>query len=131
MATPSAMTFCLIDDEREICDLLRLFLESRGHRCVVAHDGGKGLELIRTHRPAAVFLDLQMPVMNGYEVLNALRADPIIGRTPVLLMTALTKGSDATTTEWAKSSGADYFLNKPFDFDQLLSAVETLTGVRI
>lgn len=126
-----SLKFCIIDDEREVCEILRLFLESRGHRCLLAYDGKSGLELIRTARPAAVFLDLQMPVMNGYEVLQALRADESIAKTPVLMMTALTKNSKLSTDEAAESSGADLFIHKPFELDDLLEAIEKLTGVKV
>ena len=127
-----ALTFCIIDDEREVCDILRLYFESRGHRCLIAHDGETGLRLIREHRPQAVFLDLQMPRMNGYEVLTILRQEPEIAETPVMMMTALTKENPSVTDEqMAKSANADAFLSKPFELDDLLEAVEKMTGVRV
>jgi CheY-like chemotaxis protein len=124
------LTFCIIDDEREVCDVLRLYFEARGHRCVVAHDGPTGIELIRRQKPAAVFLDLQMPKMNGYEVLQKLRAAEETKSIPVMLMTALTKESERSDTDWAKAAGADAFLSKPFELDDLLRVVEKLTGVK-
>lgn len=125
------LTFCVIDDEREVCDMLRLLFESRGHRCVVAHDGKSGLELAEKVRPAAVFLDVQMPRMNGYEVLAGLKKNPATAQIPVLMMTALTRQSDRTPDEWAKSVGADAFLSKPFEMEELFRGVERLTGVKI
>lgn len=124
-------TFCVIDDEREICDLFRLFLESRGHRCVVAHNGADGLGTVKRIQPAAVFLDVQMPRMNGIEVLAQLRADPATADTPVLLMTALAKDTPRSGEEWAKSTGANAFLHKPFEFEDLVGAVRTVTGLEI
>jgi CheY-like chemotaxis protein len=123
------MTFCVIDDEREICDLFRLIFESRGHRCVIAHNGADGLEAVRAHRPAAVFLDVQMPRMNGIEVLAAIRADKAISATPVMLMTALTQETNMPPRDWAKSTGADAFLPKPFELDDLLAQVQQITGL--
>lgn len=126
------LTFCIIDDERDVCDILRLYFESRGHRCLIAHDGESGLKLIRQHKPAAVFLDLQMPRMNGYEVLTRLRSDEAIRDTPVMMMTALTRDNPSVTNEqMAKSANANAFLSKPFELDALLGAVEKMTGVRI
>ncbi len=127
----SDQAFVIIDDEREVCDLLRLLFESRGRRCLVAHDGRQGLELVRDHQPAAVFLDVAMPVMNGYEVLNILKSDQATKHIPVLVMTALTRNSDLSRDEWARSIGADAFLNKPFEIDDLLASVEGLTGLNI
>lgn len=123
------MVFCVIDDEREVCDLFRLVFESRGHRCVVAHNGPDGLAAVRKHQPAAVFLDVQMPRMNGLEVLAAIRADEAIAKIPVLLMTALTNETNTPPRDWAKSTGADAFLAKPFELDELLEQVSALTGV--
>lgn len=126
-----ALTFCIIDDEREVCDILRLFFESRGHTCFAAHDGKTGLALIRQHHPAAVFLDVAMPDMNGYEVLIELRKDPVIGKTPIMMMSALTKNTRLSNEEWARSTGADAFLAKPFELEDLLAVVEEITGVKI
>ena len=125
------LTFCIIDDERDVCDILRLYFESRGHRCLIAHDGESGLKLIRQNKPAAVFLDLQMPRMNGYEVLTKLRADETIRETPVMMMTALTRDPSLSDEQMANSAGANAFLSKPFELDALLNAVEKITGVRI
>lgn len=124
-----ALTFCVIDDEREICDLFRLIFESRGHRCLVAHNGPDGLAIVKAQKPAAVFLDVQMPRMNGVEVLAALRADERVARTPVLLMTALTSDAPRSPEDWARSTGADAFLPKPFELDELFAAVQRLTGI--
>ncbi len=125
------MTFCIIDDEREVCDILRLFFEARGHRCLIAHTGREGLELVRREQPAAVFLDVAMPTMNGYEVLAELKKDNSTKDVPVMMMTALTKNTNLTSEQWAESTGADAFLAKPFELDDLLECVERMTGVKI
>lgn len=126
-----AHTFCLIDDEREICEVLRLFFESRGHICHVAHDGETGLALVKKHRPRAVFLDLAMPRMNGVEVLAAIRKDPDIADTPVMMITGVTHDSNRSDEEWARSVGANAFMTKPFEFEALLATVQHLTGVEV
>lgn len=126
-----SLTFCIIDDEHEVCDILRLFFESRGHRCVISHDGASGLESVRRIRPAAVFLDLAMPGMNGYEVLSEIRKDPTLQDTPVMMVTGLTKNNSVSEQDWAKAAGADALLSKPFEFDQLLQTVEKVTGVAV
>lgn len=124
------MLFCIIDDEREVCDLLRLFFEARGHPCVLAYDGATGLELIRKHKPTAVFLDVAMPRMNGFEVLTKLRSEPELAGLPVLLMSALVREQQRSPEEWAKATGATAFIEKPFELDELLRIVEQLTGVK-
>lgn len=125
-------TFCIIDDERELCDILRLYFEARGHRCHVAHDGETGLDLVRKHHPRAVFLDLQMPRMNGFEVLTKLREEPAIAQTAVVLMTGLTQESKSISQEQlAKSANANAFLTKPFKLEELLVAVRDMLGVEV
>lgn len=124
------MIFCIIDDERDVCDLLRLFFEARGYRCLVAHDGVTGLELVQKEKPSAVFLDVAMPRMNGFEVLAKIRGDENIKETPVLLMTALTKDADLSPREWTQRTGADAFLAKPFELAELMQVVEQLTGIK-
>jgi len=125
------MLFCIIDDEREVCDMLRLFFEARGHQCVLAYDGAAGLEAIHKHHPAAVFLDVAMPRMTGFEVLAKLRADPAFAQLPVLLMSALVREQRRSSEEWAKATGATAFIEKPFELDELLRLVEKLTGVGV
>lgn len=123
------LTFCIVDDEREVCDVLRLYFESRGHRCHVAHDGASGLAMIEKISPDAVFLDLQMPKMNGLEVLTALREKEGIKHLPVMMMTGLTKEEKTVDHEQlARSANANAFLTKPFQLDELLESVEKMLG---
>ena len=92
-------------------------------RFLSARDGPSGLQQAREHRPQIILLDLQLPGMNGDEVLVKLRADPLMARTPVLLLTA-----DATThsCERLLALGATDYLSKPFNLAQLLDKVDTL-----
>ena len=92
-------------------------------RFLSAPDGPSGLQQAREHRPQIILLDLQLPGMNGDEVLVKLRADPLTARTPVLLLSA-----DATThsRERLLALGATDYLPKPFNLAQLLDKVDTL-----
>jgi len=122
-------TFCVIDDELEVCDLLRLYFESRGYRCAVAHDGQAGLEMVRKIKPLAVLLDVQLPRRNGAEVLAELRRDPAFSKTPVLLMTGLLGKTSLSPDEWAKSIGADAVILKPFEFDALFAILSRMIPI--
>lgn len=124
--TTPTRTVCVIDDEREVCDLLRLLLESRDIRCLVAHDGRTGLAMVRKHRPDAVILDVKMPEMNGHEVLVELRKDKALGATPVMMMTALTADERRTDAEWEEILGVQAFLTKPIHLDALMERLERL-----
>jgi CheY-like chemotaxis protein len=124
----AAPTVCVIDDEREVCDLLRLLLESRDFRCIVAHDGRSGLEAVRRHRPNAIVLDVMMPEMNGHDVLVELRKDPDLREIPVLMMTGLTEGDRRTDEEWCALLGVRAFISKPLHLDKLLERLDRLLG---
>lgn len=121
-----SLLIAIVDDEREVCDLLRILFESRGYKTVVAHNGVEGLALVRTRRPAAVLLDLKMPGMNGLELVQALKKDPELKAIPAVLMSAITRESGISDTEWARSAGADGYLAKPFDPMRMLDVVEEL-----
>ena len=125
------MTVCLVDRDRDVCDLLRLFFEARNHRCLIAHDGHTGLDLIREARPAAVFLDIRLPEVNGYEVIRQVRADPELMNTPMIVMTSLTRQTDQSGTQWARASEANALLPKPFELDALLRVVRSVTDIPV
>ena len=105
--------------------LTTLCLE-RAHYAVIACSNGKdALESIRTHLPDLVLLDVDMPGMNGFQVLDALRKDPATIAIPVIMLTAHAKDS-GLFEEWATS--ADAFMTKPFSPQQLVQAVNGVLG---
>lgn len=119
-------TVCVVDDEREVCDLLRLLLESRDFHCLVAHDGTSGLELIRQRRPDAVILDVMMPGMNGHDVLVNLRKDPTTRDIPVMMMTALTEEDRRSDKDWERILDVRAFISKPLRLDDLMERLDKL-----
>ena len=78
----------VIDDEKDIREMLRFALLADGYSVSTAADGVEGLEHIRREMPHAVLLDLMMPRMNGYEVLDNLRNDGVLNSLPVVILTA-------------------------------------------
>lgn len=125
------MTVCLVDRDRDVCDLLRIFFEARSHRCLIAHDGRTGLDLIREARPAAVFLDIRLPEMNGYEVIRQVRADPRLANTPIVVVTSLTRQTDQSGSQWARASEANALMPKPFGLEMLLRVVRSVTDIPV
>lgn len=81
-------TILLVDDEHDILELLQIIVEEYGHQVITARDGAAGLILARQHRPNLVLTDLMMPFMDGYELVAAIQADPVLQTTPVIVMTA-------------------------------------------
>jgi CheY-like chemotaxis protein len=113
----------VIDDEPDVRWLLRLSLERLGHEVLLAEDGLRGVAMAQRQHPDAIVLDLMMPVMDGYGVLEALGKDARTAALPVLVLTA-----KAIPEEEARvtGAGAKRFLTKPFDPDDLAGELERL-----
>jgi len=119
----------IADDEAHIRLLLEQALEEleeEGVRLVSAADGARALEAIRRERPTLVVLDVMMPGMNGFEVCRAVRAEPALAATRIVMLTAKGQEFDRKRGEEA---GADRYLTKPFDPDEIVRvARELLAG---
>jgi CheY-like chemotaxis protein len=113
----------VIDDESTVGVVLRLAFDANGHETIVAEDGPSGIELALTEHPDAIVLDLMMPCVNGYDVLDALRDADGMADVPVLVLTAvaLTKEHDR-----CRSAGADAVMTKPFDPNDVVEALDDL-----
>jgi CheY-like chemotaxis protein len=117
-------TVLVIEDEPDIADNLCDLLEALDYRTLQAHDGASGVEAAQTHRPDLVICDMQMPGQNGHEVLRAIREAGAWGTdVPFAFVTAST---DAELKEKSLKLGADAFISKPFNVDQLLDTIRTL-----
>ncbi|QGY01618.1 response regulator [Methylobacterium mesophilicum SR1.6/6] len=116
--TGQARPILIVDDDASTRDLLARFLEREGFAVAIAEDGRRGLDLARRLRPQAVLLDVTMPHMDGWSVLRALRADPEIGATPIVMVTVLDEQS------LAFSLGATDYLQKPIDWGGLRQIVD-------
>ena len=114
-------TVLVVDDEPDILLLHRLNLEAAGHRVVLAADGVTALERIAEERPDAVVLDVMMPVLDGWGVLERLRTDP--SPPPVLVVSAKSSPADVNR---ARQLGAGDYLAKPYDPEELLRRVARL-----
>ena len=117
----TAPTILVVDDERNIVELVRLYLRSEGYQVEVAYDGREALEKASTLHPDLVVLDVMMPELDGYEVTRRLRQDG--GKTPVIMLTA--KGEDADKVEGLEL-GADDYLAKPFNPRELVARVRAV-----
>ena len=113
----------VVDDEPQVVWVLQLSLQAVGYETVSAHDGLEALEQIRRHRPACVVLDVMMPRMDGWGVLEALGTFPAAERPRVVMVTALASAADR---EKAAALGAAAYVPKPFDVDELIGVLEGL-----
>jgi PAS domain S-box-containing protein len=112
----------VIDDDAVARSLLRRHLAKAGYRVEEAADGRTGLERARALRPQVITLDVMMPGMDGWAVLAALKADPLLADTPVLMATILDE------RRLGFSLGASEYLTKPIDRQRLLAAVERVAA---
>ena len=110
----------VVDDDVNICELLRLYLTKEGYQVTIANDGEEGLDKFNQVKPDMVLLDVMMPRMDGLEVCRRIRK---LGNTPVMMLTAKGQKSDRIT---GFNAGADDYLPKPFDPDELLSRVRAI-----
>jgi DNA-binding response OmpR family regulator len=113
----------VVDDEPDVLLLCRLNLEQRGHQVLEAPNGDEALGLAREGTPDLVVLDLMLPGIDGYQVLQALRADERTSGIPVLVLTAKSLQADR---ERSRQLGAAAFVTKPFLPDELCDKVDAV-----
>lgn len=116
-------TVLIVDDEQPILDLVRFTLEDEQVRVVEARDGFEALEAAREHCPGLIFLDVQMPRLDGFEVCRRLRREPDFEKTKIVMLTAASQEADRAQ---GREAGADDYLTKPFSPIKLLSIVQSL-----
>ena len=115
-----AKSILIVEDDNNIADLLRLYLEKEGYQATIAADGTQGIDLYRKLRPDLVLLDVMMPGVDGWGVLRAIRQD---SQTPVIMLTAKGETSDKVT---GLKQGADDYITKPFEMKEVLARIEAV-----
>jgi|ERR1035437_4366740 two-component system phosphate regulon response regulator PhoB len=111
----------IADDQNSIRLLVRATIESEEYSIAEASDGSQAWRLIQELRPDLVFLDVQMPGLSGLQVTRAVRGDPALGATRIILLTANSAKADV---EAGLAAGADLYLTKPFSPLELLNVLE-------
>jgi CheY-like chemotaxis protein len=117
----------VVDDEPDVLLLCRLNLQQRGHELLEAADGSTALEIARDRHPDVIVLDLMLPGISGYDVLEALQRDAETTDIPVLVLTAKSLRADR---ERSHGLGASAFLTKPFLPNELCEMVDALVAPR-
>ena len=110
----------IVDDDQNICELLRLYLAKEGYETLIAHDGEKALELFEQNKPNMVLLDVMMPRMDGWEVCRRIRAQ---GNTPIIMLTAKGETFDKVL---GLELGADDYVVKPFDSKEVVARIKAV-----
>lgn len=111
-------TILIVDDESNMRFLLRMLFETEGFEVVEAHHGAAALERVRDEQPDLIVTDLMMPVMDGHELVERLRADAATAGIPILVISA---------NRNLEIAGADAAFSKPFDIEALLDSARSLS----
>lgn len=105
-------TILLADDEEDIKTVISIYLESQGYRVLTAFDGLDALDKIQYEKPDLIFLDIMMPIMNGFEVCTKLKSDPTTRDIPVVMLSA---ASQRESVQRGLDLGAVDYIIKPFE----------------
>ena len=122
-ADASRPVVLVADDDPDILDLVEFRLEQPGYEVVTAKDGEEALALVRDRDPAVCVLDVMMPKLNGFEVVQAIREDAATRDIPVLFLTATVQDRDVAR---GFEVGGDDYLRKPFNPQELQARVAAL-----
>ena len=115
----------IVDDEADIIEILQFVLESNGYECITAFDGEEGLKLAREANPDLIILDVMMPKMNGYKISRLLKYDAKYKNIPILMLTARSQDTDKALGE---ETGADEYITKPFQIENIFETVNKYLG---
>ena len=115
-----AVSVLVVEDDKNIAELLQMYLEKEGYAVTVAHDGGAGLSKFRAIQPDLVLLDVMMPVMDGWSVCKAIRTE---SQKPIIMLTAKGETDDKVA---GLKTGADDYITKPFEMKEVLARIEAV-----
>ena len=115
-----AISVLIVEDDRNIAELLQMYLEKEGYAVTTAFDGGQGLNKFRAIKPDLVLLDVMMPVMDGWTLCKTIRAE---AQTPIIMLTAKGEVEDKIS---GLRSGADDYVTKPFEMREVLARIEAV-----
>ncbi|TKB60961.1 MAG: response regulator transcription factor [Nitrospira sp.] len=123
MASPLTKKILIVEDEHDILQLVKLYLEKEGFRTVLAKTGMEGLRQVKQEKPDLIVLDLMLPEIDGIEVCTRLRSAPETARLPIIMLTAKAEESD---TIIGLELGADDYVIKPFSPKTLVARIKSL-----
>ncbi len=110
----------IVDDDENICELLRLYLEKDGFSTVVAHDGKEALQLVQINNIDLILLDIMMPVLDGWQVCREVRKNSNV---PIIMLTAKGETFDKVL---GLELGADDYITKPFDSKEVVARIKAV-----
>jgi len=122
---PPAVTVLVVEDDPVILRLLEVNFDLEGFRVLTATDGAEGVEIATTERPDVIISDIMMPKVSGLELVQAVKGDPELSSTPIILLSAKAQSSDLKA---GLDAGADEYITKPFEPLDLIDRVNALVA---
>jgi CheY-like chemotaxis protein len=114
-------TILLVEDNEANRDMLSRRLQRKGYNVLIAVDGGEGVEMAGAHRPDLILMDMDLPVIDGWEATRRIKANPALKHIPVIALTAHAMAGDREKTI---AAGCDDYDTKPVDFKRLVEKME-------
>jgi two-component system cell cycle response regulator DivK len=115
----------IVEDTEDNRQILRDLLTAAGYELIEAVDGAAGVAMAAKHKPDLVLMDIQLPLVDGYEATRRIKADPALSHIPIVAVTSYALSGDE---EKARAAGCDGYIAKPFSPRQLLAKVRELLG---
>ena len=119
----SKQTILVVDDERDLLDLIEYNLKKEGFKVLKAENGEEGISKAKVHRPDLILLDIMMPKMDGLEAVEIMRKDDDLKKTPIIFLTAR---SDEKTEIDGLNKGGDDYITKPISTTKLVSRIKAV-----
>jgi two-component system cell cycle response regulator DivK len=115
----------VVEDTEDNRQIIRDLLTSAGYEMIEAVDGAEGVAMAAAHKPDLILMDMQLPVLDGYEATRRIKADPALAHIPVIAVTSYALAGDEAKT---KAAGCNGYVAKPFSPRQLLAKVREFVG---
>jgi two-component system cell cycle response regulator DivK len=110
----------VVEDQADNRQILRDLLTSEGYRVIEAQDGEEGVRAARDERPDLILMDIQLPLLDGYEATRRIKADPALRAIPIIVVTSYSLSGDEAK---ARAAGCDDFVPKPYSRRQLMDKI--------
>jgi two-component system cell cycle response regulator DivK len=118
----------VVEDQADNLQILRDLLTSAGYDMLDAEDGEEGVRAAKAHRPNLILMDIQLPVLDGYEATRRIKADPALRAIPIIVVTSYALGGDENK---ARAAGCDDYVPKPYSPRQLLAKIREYLPVEL
>jgi two-component system cell cycle response regulator DivK len=115
----------VVEDTEDNRQILRDLLGMAGYDMVEAHDGAQGVAMAAEHKPDLILMDIQMPVLDGYEATRRIKADPALAAIPIVAVTSYALSGDE---QKARDAGCNDYIAKPYSPRQMLAKVREILG---